>query len=84
VKKVWERRSHAFPTHNTPGVKSEQRNVNLNGFDVEWRRTKALSVRMRHRKQGPTAVMNVCRLSCQLLDCSRTSALRWIMNGILL
>ena len=36
-------------------VKSEQRNVKR--FNVESRRTKALGVRMRHRKQRPAAVM---------------------------
>jgi len=29
----------------------------LKRFDEEWRRTKALGVRMRHGKQRPTAVL---------------------------
>jgi len=36
-------------------LKSEERSVKR--FHVEWRRTKALGVRMRHRKQRLTAVM---------------------------
>jgi len=41
-------------------VKSETRNVTVRctvESELEWRRTKAFGVRMRHRKQRPTAVM---------------------------
>jgi len=40
-------------------VKSETRSVKTVRcrIRIEWRRTTALGVRMRHRKQPPTAVM---------------------------
>jgi len=60
----------------------------LKRFDVEseleCRWTKALGFRMHHRKQRPTAVMQVCRLSCRQSDCSQASTSRWITNVILL
>jgi len=68
----------------TPEREVKTRNVKRFDEKVEWRRTKELGVRMRHRKQRPAAVMSFCRLSCQLLVCSHTSTLRWITNRILL
>jgi len=38
-------------------LKPEQLNVKQFYVEVELQRTKALGVRMRHRKQRPTAVM---------------------------
>jgi len=40
----------------------EQRNVKRFDVKVEWWWAKALGIRMRHRKQRPTAVMLVCSL----------------------